>query len=186
METSVAINDKVDDLLAGILKQIRLSESLERELEAAALANNEQETSFMDRKKHTRNYSDAHIHDLVQTNKNGVNNAKPISERTNGGFLSFKSNTLSRKFFKRRGDQLNAYTTDSIDSRGGGGGGGGGMIMKSRQQNQAGANTISFFHKIYNSIFKKKSTHSQMQSVENLFSLPPHPTLLSSNRFKKN
>lgn len=192
----MAINDKVDDLLAGILKQIRLNESFERELEAAALANNEQETSFMDynnngNKKHIRNYSDAHLHDLVRDSNNNNNQKKmsgastggpkPISERGPGGFLSFKSNTLSRKFFKNSKNHRDfsqsvvvttpgAYTTDSIDTRGGG-------VMR----NKSAPTTISFFHKIYNSIFKKKSNSSHLQSVENLFSLP----YTTTNRSKK-
>lgn len=199
VETSVAINDKVDDLLAGILKQIRLTESLERDLEALAAASNEQETSFVverNNKKHMRNYSDAHLHDLVRNNNasnNSKSNPKPICERTGGGFLSFKSNTLSRKFFKSSKNQrefsqsmaasspinapTGAYTTDSIDTRANGG------RSKSSSAGNSG-NTISFFHKIYHSIFRKKSSNTHLQSVENLFSLPHTLAAVDRKRVK--
>lgn len=153
VETSVAINDKVDDLLAGILKQIRLCESLENELDAAAKAANEQETSFtIGEKKHVRNYSDAQLHDLV---KKKTENERP-------GLLSFRSNTLSRKFFKSsKNREISASTTGAASTSAESGGGG----AKSSQ-------SMSFFHKIYNSIFKKKSNQNHLRSVENLFSLP--------------
>lgn len=178
VETSVAINDKVDELLAGILKQIRLSEALDKDL---IMNPNEQQTSFIENKKHLRNYSDAQLHDLIKK----IPPTPAANLKNSNNLLSFKSNTLSRRFFKPKNKEIaGAFTTDSIE-------------RPSTQQRTKGmsnpntainaaninnnAHTISFFHKIYNSIFKKKSNTTQLQSVENLFTLP-----ITLSRGKKN
>jgi hypothetical protein len=178
VETSVAINDKVDDLLAGILKQIRLNETLMSSKELAvdvALSPNERQTSFIER-KHVRNYSDAQLNDII---KKSPPTATPATNNT----LSFRSNTLTRRFFKSSKNKENLVDTErpsqyatskmsnTISSGGGGSTSGSGNNGNNSSNNNN--NTLSFFHKIYSSIFKKKSSNpTQLQTVEDLFTLP--------------
>ncbi len=79
----MAINDKVDDLLAGILKQIRLHE-------ANSIFENDTETSFIDdsNNKHSRNYSDTQVDDFSKMN------SKFNKRSTNKNFMSFKNKGL--------------------------------------------------------------------------------------------
>jgi hypothetical protein len=76
VETSVAINDRVDDLLAGILKQIRISEGIDLHHNNNGLKSN------------NKNYSDAHLQDLIKKSTN------------NNSTIFFKTNTLTRRLFK--------------------------------------------------------------------------------------
>lgn len=145
----MAINDKVDDLLAGVLKQIRLSEG--------KYINGDSSN-----KKHSRNYSDAHLHELI---KKSTNNNTNINNT-----ISFKSNTLTRRLFKPKSKDKEA-STNSDNSK---------SNMSSINTSANNANNNSFFHKLFNTIFKKKSTQSQLQSVENLFTSP-----VSMSKLKK-
>ena len=145
VETSVAINDKVDDLLAGILKQIRLNEPAMKHLENE----DEMTTSFIEKcssKRHTRNHSDVNIDDLIKkTNRSHIS-----TNNTNG--LSFRANTLTRRLFRSRNKENNDNNT------------------KFKRNQSLGGN--SFFIKIFNNIFKKKSNLSNINSVENLYTPP--------------
>ncbi|CAF0842137.1 unnamed protein product [Brachionus calyciflorus] len=160
VETSVAINDRIDDLLAGILKQIRLKEVAEKENK------NDSDVQIIisqlqagHQKKHTRNLSDAQINDIVKKTTN-VNNANSAW---------YKSNTLTRKFFKSTKNR-ELIRTDSEKSKNSI------KVFKSNPSSKTDLLSMhtnnSFFQKIFNNIFKKKSSNSDMQSVENLFTMP--------------
>lgn len=149
VETSVAINDKVDDLLAGILKQIRLHE-------ANNLSENDTETSFIEgsNHKHSRNYSDTQVDDFSKMNSK-------FSNRTmNRNFMSFRTNALTRRLFGKNKENAtptfanNPYS-DSDKKK----------FAKIHYSDQQ-----SFFHKIFNNIFKKRSENAG--SVENLYTPP--------------
>lgn len=186
METSVAINDKVDDLLAGILKQIRLNESLYREL---ALAPDEKQTSFIEtKKKHVRNYSDAQLHDIIKKSNASTATATASTRQQQqqqqpNRYLSFKSNTLTRRFFNKNRNKENLNFSDSEKSSSPYSRPTYGATGNSVVASAAGNNTFSFFHKIYSTIFKKRSNSTQLQSVENLFTLP---VPVSLNKSRKN
>lgn len=171
VETSVAINDKVDDLLAGILKQIRLKEASDKESQRnstneifAFKIENPSGNNSKGGKKHSRNYSDAHLHDLIKKSTSSNNN----NGNTSNGALWFKSNTLTRKFFKSKNKEPNHSENEKNNSK-----------SNHNYNNNSTAN-FSFFHKLFNTIFKKKSNISDTQSVENLFTLP-----VTLNKFKK-
>jgi len=90
LETSVAIYDKVDALLAGILIQIRLHE-------ANSICENNTEASSIDESnnKHCRNYSDTQVDDLSKMN------SKFKKRSTNKNFMSFKNNTITNRLFRK-------------------------------------------------------------------------------------
>lgn len=155
VETSVAINDKIDDLLAGILKQIRIKEMADKENKT-----DDSEIQFVinqlqveRNKKHSRNLSDAQLNEIV----------KKSAKKNNSTW--FKSNTLTKKFFKtsKTRELLRSDSEKSKNSTR--------LILKSTNKNEY-LNNNSFFHKIFNNFFKKKSTTLDKHSVENLFSLP--------------
>ncbi|RNA03006.1 GTP-binding GEM, partial [Brachionus plicatilis] len=155
VETSVAINDKIDDLLAGILKQIRIKESADKENKT-----DDSDIQFVisqlqagRNKKHSRNLSDAQLNDIVKKSSNHS--------------TWFKSNTLTKKFFKtpKNRELLRSDSDKSKNSTR--------LVLKNtNSKKNEYLNNSSFFHKIFNSFFKKKSTNSDKHSVENLFSLP--------------
>lgn len=179
METSVAINDKVDDLLAGILKQIRLKEASLKEQVSNSTNEIQQFTIEINSnnasKKHSRNYSDAQLHDLVRKSNNSVggNGSTPI--------WSIKSNTLTRRLFKSfrhkdNSESINDKVNNSSSRVSY-------NCASTKHNDQNGQSNNSFFHKIFNSIFKKKSNNSDIQSVENLFTLP---IAVKNNKSSKN
>lgn len=158
VETSVAINDRVDDLLAGILKQIRLSESRKQQ-EPAHEQDETITTSFMELKKmnglrfrdlsepgknHNRTFSDAHADDLKE---------RPFNNRNNANFMSLKSNNLTRRLFRSKNKDSEVLSKEKETKFS--------KITFSDQQ--------SFFHKVINNIFKKRADISQLGSVEDLF-----------------
>lgn len=152
----MAINDKIDDLLAGILKQIRIKELSDKEKKT-----DDNDIQFVisqlqvERKKnHSRNLSDIQLNEIIKK-----------SPTTNNSTW-FKSNTLTKKFFKSsknrellRSDSEKSKNSNRIS------------LTKNTKKNEY-LNNNSFFHKIFNNFFKKKSTSSDNHSVENLFSLP--------------
>jgi hypothetical protein len=136
VETSVAINDKVDDLLAGILKQIRLSETT---------------------------YKQQQAEESLITAGGNKNSSKKLSS---GSFLASKTSTLTRKLYKNRKEknhdgQNNSATLQSTASY--------------SASNTSSSGNLSFLHKLFNTVFRKKATRSNRvnQSVENLFSPTP-------------
>ena len=192
VETSVAINDKVDDLLVGVLKQIRLSEGIDKDsarISGPSLQSNAsgpkvnskttKETTFIENKprntqenssfkKHSRNFSDAQLQDLINKSNN-----------TSSNIMSFKSNTLTRRLFRSKNKEnnqieINAKLNNSSHMSAG-------SSLNSGGSNSGG----SFFHKLFNTLFKKKSNTSNLQSVENLFSPPTQPLISASNKIKK-
>ena len=159
VETSVAINDKVDDLLAGILKQIRLNELAKQhtiDITTTSFIENskKQVRHYLETagRKHSRNLSDVHVEELLNTNSNSVANRS----RTNANFMSLKSNTLTRKLFRTNKDKEAGFLDENNRKLA--------KISFTDQQ--------SFFHKLFNNIFKKKSNLSHLQSVENLYTAP--------------
>jgi GTPase SAR1 family protein len=169
VETSVAINDKVDDLLAGTLKQIRLREAQDRDV--LRLAHNAKNTM---KKTHSRNFSDANLHDLV----------KKSASSGNPNAFSLKTNTLTKKLFR-----MNKKENDLLDSS---------SISSSKKNDRVYLNTkvgvdgvvagtasnngnYTFFHKLFNTLFKKRAMHANLNSVENLFTLP----ITFTNKVKK-
>ncbi len=174
VETSVAINDKVDDLLAGILKQIRLSEPSIQIVET----NDYIITPVV---KNSRNFSET---DLYNT------------EDKKSSKFSFKTNTL-RRFLKRQknfkdelekrnfglktlnnqnNNQLSSNSTSRVNT-----------LTYNNNQNKINNNNgsnFSFFQKIFK-LFKKKqpSNQSNLQSVENLFS--PSLQIIRHKRIEK-
>jgi len=146
----VAINDKVDDLLAGILKQIRLHE-------ANNVGENDTETSFIEdsNSKHSRNCSDPQVDDFSKMN------SKFSTRSMNRNFMSLRTNTLTSRLFKKNKENAtptfanNPYS-DSDNKK---------KFAKIHYSGQQ-----SFFHKIFNNIFKKRSEN--VGSVENLYTPP--------------
>lgn len=137
------------------MKQIRLKEPLNK------LENEENEmtTSFIENsnkivtnRKHTRNYSDVNVDDLIRkTNKTNLNNT-----------ISFRTNTLTRRLFRSK----NKENIDNDNSK--------------FKRNQSLGNG-SFFHKIFNNIFRKKSNLSSFNSVENLYTPPVYAAKSKKN-----
>jgi len=144
----VAINDKVDDLLAGILKQIRLHE-------ANSICENDTETSFIDdsNNKHSRNYSDTQVDDFSKMN------SKFNKRSTNKNFMSFKNNTITNRLFRKNKENATpTYTNNPYsDSEK--------KFAKIHYRDQQ-----SFFQRIFNNIFKKRPENAG--SVENLYTPP--------------
>lgn len=158
----MAINDRVDDLLAGILKQIRLAEARNQPIEHTSRHGAETiTTSFIELKKsngrrfrdlsepnnkHNRTFSDANANEFRE---------RPFDNRNNTNFMSLKSNNLTRRLFrvKNKDNQLLAKDKEKFSK-----------ITFSDQQ--------SFFHKFINNIFKKRADVSQLGSVEDLYTEP--------------
>ena len=158
VETSVAINDKVDDLLAGILKQIRLNELAKQntiDITTTSFIENskKQVRHYLETtgRKHSRNLSDVHVEELLNTNNSVANRS-----RTNANFMSLKSNTLTRKLFRNNKDKDGFLESENNRKLA--------KISFTDQQ--------SFFHKLFNNSFKKKSNISHLQSVEKLYTAP--------------
>jgi hypothetical protein len=168
VETSVAINDKVDDLLAGILKQIRLKESSitnNREHDTNINENDEiNTTSFIENsnahRTHVRNYSDANVDDFIKEKDNHKNNQ------------FFKSNTLSRRLFRNK----NKENTNSFLNKDNNNNNSDNMYFDNKKNKLlkiSFTDQQSFFHKLFNNFFKKRSNlSSHLQSVENLYTPP--------------
>jgi hypothetical protein len=165
VETSVAINDKVDDLLAGTLKQIRLREAQDRAAEAAHA-----KLGLM-KKMHSRNFSDAHLNELIKNSAANSDAAPP------------KSGTLTRKLFSRLNGRkenggeeqknrvyVNAKITDEL-----------GAESAAVASTTSANGNYTFFHKLFNTLFKKRALQSNLHSVENLFTLP----ITFTNKVKK-
>jgi hypothetical protein len=158
----VAINDKVDDLLAGILKQIRIFiDAQQKKFDNDEAAN----------KNLKRNNSDAFINELIKkTSSGGVHNT-----------ISFKANTLTRRLFKSGPKNKDPHTLSQAT-----------IAATSTKKPIITTNTVassssssssssSFsFVKFFNTLFKKKSNQSHIQSVENLFTPP-----VSQAKYKK-
>lgn len=146
VETSVAINDKVDDLLAGILKQIRLSEATYKQQQAES-----------------------------NTNHLAVGDKKSSGKKlSSGSYLASKTSTLTRKLFKNRKEKHHGVHVTSHSGHNS-------STLQSTASSYSPSNTsssgnVSFLHKLFNTIFRKKAARStRAQSVENLFS--PTPSL---------
>jgi GTPase SAR1 family protein len=159
VETSVAINDKVDDLLAGTLKQIRLREAQDRELLRQA-----QSGKNTMKKSHSRNFSDANLHDMIK--KSAAGNA-----------FSLKTNTLTKKLFRMNKRENDLLETSSVSSKKND------RVYVNTKSTLDGAptNNVTFFHKLFNTLFKKRAMHANLNSVENLFTLP----ITFTNKVKK-
>ena len=156
VETSVAINDKVDDLLAGTLKQIRLREVADREMNFF-LGQTEMN------KAHSRTFSNVHLTDMVKKSNLIVGDGGRSNSSVPNTF-SFKKSTLTKKLFR--------FNKNSNKTKEAG-------VSQSRKtafgDTKSTANTTSnysFFHKLFDTLFKKKSSQTNLQSVENLFTLP--------------
>ncbi len=175
VETSVAINDKVDDLLVGILKQIRLNFGIDGELMKMSQNGNEgkmlhpikeilktfDENKNLKKskknKKHSRNHSTGYDYknEILMTNK---------SEQQQ------KKSTLLKnyKFFSKRqySDTENIYdidstTTTTTTTTG--------PTTNNNEQMKNNKKNLSFFHKLFTHIFKRKSNRMLLQSVEDLY-----------------
>lgn len=173
IETSVAINDRVDDLLAGTLKQIRLKEALDKDISASLF------NSGM-KKQHSRTFSDAHLHDLFKrSSMSPATTGAAAGQIVNASFAT-RTGTLTRKLFKfaKNKDNGSAGATGANSTALVGVGGVGEKLKTNNLKNElanggvGSINNYSFFSKLFNTIFKKKSTQSNLQSVENLFTLP--------------
>ena len=154
----MAINDKVDDLLAGILKQIRIFiDAQQKKLD------NDQVTN----KNLKRNNSDAFINELIKKTSSGggVHNT-----------ISFKANTLTRRLFKSAPKNKDPHTfsqtttTATTSTK---------KAATSSTTSSSSSSSFSFV-KFFNTLFKKKSNQSHIQSVENLFTPP-----VSQVKYKK-
>jgi hypothetical protein len=160
----VAINDKVDDLLAGILKQIRLYHAANHgnHDDGGNFALQEQQkTDSNTIKKLKRNNSDAFINEIIKkTSSSGGHNT-----------ISFKANTLTRRLFKsstKKNAESGVGATTSASSFGASS-----SQAKNKTSTTGSATPSSFsFVKFFHSLFKKKSNRSHIQSVENLFTSP--------------
>jgi len=168
VETSVAINDKVDDLLAGILKQIRLYHAANNRGDdggSFALQQQQKPDSNTMSKKLKRNNSDAFINEIIK---------KTSSSGGGGGHntISFKANTLTRRLFKsstKKNVESGIGATASASSFGASSS----SQVKNKTSTGGSATPSSFsFVKFFHSLFKKKSNRSHIQSVENLFTSP--------------
>ena len=179
----MAINDKVDDLLVGILKQIRIKEGVEKDtqkiLNQQNLKSSVATTTFIENstksnylqvsnKKHTRNFSDVQLQDILN---------KSTNSNTNSTLSSFKSNTLTRRLFRSKNKENNQIDINLKNNQNSND-----FSLLSSGSNQSSGG--SFFHKLFHSFFKKKSGISHSQSVENLFT-PPNPPSVSVNKLKK-
>jgi hypothetical protein len=172
IETSVAINDKVDDLLAGVLKQIRLSKTLQRELSpqndlidaSSNQKNYDSSSTTKVPKNNSKNYTRSQTEDLNTLKKNNDNN----NNNNHTNFISFRSNTLSRRLFKSTRKDPRSSSTNSSASN-----------FRSRSPPSQNKDNNSFFHKMIN-VFRKKSSFGNMQSVENLYT-PPNYSLNDTN-----
>ncbi len=145
VETSVAINDKVDDLLAGVLKQIRLHEGIDKD----SVSNGSGKIN-MRRSRKQSEHNESNDNQFITRNK----------------FLSFRSNTLSRKFFRPKTNESTSpkeFSTQNSYSD----------IEKGNKFAKINfSDQQSFFHKVFNNIFKRRSDLSHLGSVENLFTPP--------------
>ena len=160
VETSVAINDKVDDLLAGILKQIRLSIEAARQKESQPSAE-----SSGHGKNLKRNNSDALINEIKKKTSSGAGH----------NTISFRSNTLTRKLFRssaseKTKDKLNSTVAEANKS----------SNKSTNNKNNSAPHSSFSFVKFFNTLFKKKSHQSHIQSVENLFTPP-----VAQTKYKK-
>lgn len=159
VETSVAINDKVDDLLVGILKQIRLNFGIDIYTNGCKVAKNKNDENILHPLKEV-------IKTTIfeeKTNQERSDTKRKLKNKTNSTFdrkEKTKSKTLRRfQFFskKQHSDVENIF--DSSDSNG----------NTNNNYNNNSKRNLSFFHKIFTHIFKRKSKRSLLQSVENLY-----------------
>ena len=166
----MAINDKVDDLLAGILKQIRLYHAANNHGDDGggfALQQQQKADSNTINKKLKRNNSDAFINEIIKKTSSSGGGGGGGGHNT----ISFKANTLTRRLFKsstKKNAESGVGATTSASSFG---------ASSSQAKNKAstgGSATPSSFSfvKFFHSLFKKKSNRSHIQSVENLFTPP--------------
>ncbi len=156
VETSVAINDKVDDLLVGILKQIRLNFGIDVDLK-----------SFKDKTRNKNEDKMLHpIKEIIKTfNESSTNNEQEtsIEKKNKNSFKNLKKQSQSFKslrFFSKRqnSDTENIYDIDSSD-----------VTTNPIKNNNKKEKNLSFFNKIFLHIFKRKSKRLLLRSVENLY-----------------
>ena len=151
VETSVAINDKVDDLLVGILKQIRLNYGIDNDLVKPRQSKSDEKILHPIKEIiKTAIYEESNQSKKKKNNNNTQQQHQTQKSRNN----SFKS----YKFFSKRqySDTENIYDIDSTSD-------------KNYTTEQTNIRGLSFFHKIFTHIFKRKSKRLMLQSVENLF-----------------
>lgn len=146
VETSVAINDKVDDLLAGILKQIRIKKGIDLGKKEENNVISEPTTTDLH-----PNSSEIQLQDLINHDRN--------LDRTSINNLSFfKRNTL--RIFRSQRDPTRPTLNSSATNK------------KLNRKSASNQQSLSFLQKLFNNIFKKKSFLSHVKSVENLSSPP--------------
>lgn len=177
VETSVAINDKVDDLLAGILKQIRLSEPSPVQI---GQENSDYIVTPMQSNPNSKigKYSDSDLYDKDKSSKNSQ--------------FSFKTNTLRRflkkqKNFKEELDRRNIglktlnYQNRELNSSSNSAS----RVNTLTYSNNNGFNgsNFSFLQKLFKIFKKKPNNQSYSQSVENLFS--PSLQIMRHKRIEK-
>lgn len=154
VETSVAINDKVDDLLAGILKQIRLHEGIDKD----SVSNGSGHNNI---KRRSRKLSD----------QNGSNANGHFETRNK--FMSFRSSTLSRKIFRPKAKENDVPMTDRPQQKQPVSPISYSDIEKRKKfANINFSDQQSFFHKVFNNLFKRRSDLAHLGSVENLYTPP--------------
>lgn len=100
-------------------------------------------------KRHARNYSDANI-DMIRKTTKANTNLNPT--------MSFRTNTLTRRLFRSK-------NKENIENEN----------TKYKRNQSLGGSGNSFFLKIFNNIFRKKSNMSLLNSVENLYTPPVFP-----------
>jgi hypothetical protein len=180
VETSVAINDKVDDLLAGILKQIRLSEPSNHIVET----NDYIITPVVN--KNNRNLSETDLYNIDSKKSSKSNNQFSFKTNTLRRFLMKQKNfkdeldkrTIGLKTLNNQNNnyQLSTNSTSRVNT-----------LTCNNNQNKISSNNtgnFSFFQKIFK-LFKKKQPNNQsnLQSVENLFS--PSLQIIRHKRIEK-
>lgn len=148
VETSVAINDKVDDLLAGILKQIRIKKGLDfgkKEQNAVVVSEPLSELN--------PNSSEIQLQDLINHDRN-------LDRSSINNLSFFKRNTL--RIFRSQRDPPRQTMSSTATKK----------ANRKSTSNQQQQQSLSFLQKLFNNIFKKKSFLSHVKSVENLSSPP--------------
>lgn len=172
VETSVAINDKVDDLLAGILKQIRLTSNNTQDLDnATVLTNNTIINNNNDNKICNKNEFGIDLYELEEKTK------QPATNR----HFSFKKSTFIRylqrqRSFKEELEKRNIgmkpmgkskasstnSKTNTLSNKS--------TLNSSNTNSNATNSSFSFLQKLLKLFKKKPQNQSNCQSVENLFS----------------
>lgn len=180
VETSVAINDKVDDLLAGMLKQIRLHTNSDvptsKELRKSSYNFNKKKMSVSINKNtnNTNNNSDIKTTSFIEnTNKHNLHKDcsdadamenmenRPFNNRNLAHYMSLKT----RRLFRANRNKDNSLSTPSNPNYSD-------IETRKKLAKISFSEQQSFFHKVFNNIFRRRSNLDHLNSVENLFTRP--------------